>query len=73
MPCVLTDKTLADLENEGWEGAWSFHARFADQWNDACDKVAILQKEGWIVVLVNGQNETERKDGVAYLYKKRRS
>lgn len=71
MPCASTDKTLAELKKEGWEDAWSFHTRFTDQWNDACDRVTELQERGFDVVLVKGQDRAEREDGVAYIYKKR--
>jgi len=72
MPCSSTEKLIPDLEKEGWEYEWSFHAKITDQWNDACDKVKALQHSGdWEAVLVQNQDEDEKKDGVAYIYKKK--
>ncbi|HPA25751.1 MAG TPA: hypothetical protein PLK76_03265 [bacterium] len=71
MSCESTDKTLEELEMMGWTCDWTFHTRFLEQWNQACDKATILKQQGWRVLLVNGQDERERQDGVAYLYKKR--
>lgn len=72
MPCrFLTSQESVNLINEGWEGIWSFHMQNEEQWDQACDMVIKLKKEGWDVVLVNGQNEAERQDGVAYLYRKK--
>ena len=38
----------------------------------ACDRVEALRKnDDWEVVLVQGQNKKEEKDGVAYIYKRK--
>lgn len=72
MPCPSTEKLIYDLEKEGWECEWSFHTRFKEQWNDTCDKVEALQRNGdWKAILVQGQDEVEKKDGVSYIYKKK--
>lgn len=72
MPCASINQPVEELKKDGWEYEWSFHTRFTEQWNQACDKVESLQKDGfWEVVLVQGQDELEKKDGVAYLYKKK--
>ena len=69
MRCNTTDRTLVALKQEGWEDGWSFHTRLPEQWNEAYDKATTMLRENWEVVL--GQDEAERADGVAYLYKKR--
>lgn len=70
--CSSTEKSIPDLKKDGWEYEWSFHTNSADQWNDACDKVEALQHDSdWKAVLVQGQDEAERKDSVAYIYKKK--
>lgn len=72
MHCGSSEKSIADLEREGWEYDWSFHARFPEQWNDAADRVEKMNTSGfWEIVLVQGQNEAERRDGVAYIYKRK--
>lgn len=72
MLCESTKKLIADLEKEGWEYDWSFHARFPEQWNGACDRVEKMAADGfWEPVLVQGQDEMERGDGVAYIYKRK--
>lgn len=72
MPCGETKKLIPELEKEEWEYDWSFHAKFSEQWNEACDRVEKMQAGGfWEVVLVQGQNESERKDGIAYIYKRK--
>lgn len=72
MSCISTEQSIAELEKDGWEYDWSFHARFPEQWNDACDRVEKSKVDGfWELILVQGQNELERKDGVAYLYKRK--
>jgi len=72
MPCGSFEGSIAELEKEGWEYEWSFHSRFNDQWNDACSRVERLQRDGfWECVLVQGQAEEERRDGVAYIYKRK--
>lgn len=72
MKCGVAKEPLDELKENGWEHELSFHSRFTDQWNDACGRVKTLQQNGdWETVLVNGQTEDERKDGVAYLLKKK--
>lgn len=72
MPCDSTEKSIPELKKEGWENEWSFHARFPEQWDDACDKVEKLQRDGfWECVLVPGQDEMEKRDGVAYIFKRK--
>lgn len=72
MHCGSTERPVAELEKEGWRYEWSFHTRFTDQWNDACDRVLKMRSEGfWEPILVQGQNEMELKDGVGYIYKKK--
>ena len=72
MSCGFTEKTIKDLEKEGWERVFSFHSRNTSQWNRACDMVNDLQKIGdWEVILVGGQTEAEEKDGVQYLFKRK--
>ncbi|MFH1979422.1 MAG: hypothetical protein ABII97_03505 [Patescibacteria group bacterium] len=72
MPCASVERSITELEKEGWEYDWSFHVRFLEQWNDACDRVEKIKSDGfWEPVLVQGQNEAERKDGVAYVYKRK--
>jgi len=72
MRCSSTEKSISDLEKEGWEQETSFHTKFAHQWNIACDKINSLQRNGdWETVLVQGQNEAEKKDCIAYIYKKK--
>ncbi|RMD52175.1 hypothetical protein D6827_00575 [Candidatus Parcubacteria bacterium] len=72
MPCRATERSISELRQEGWEEDWSFHIRFTKQWNDACDLVRRLKKSGLFeCVLVLGQTPEERKDGVAYVYKKK--
>ena len=71
MPCGSTDKSTAELQAEGWSDAYSFHVRLTVQWNMACDRAYELLGEGWEVVLVGGQDEAEKQDGVTYLYKKK--
>lgn len=70
--CGISDKTPEELKNEGWEEFFSFHGRISEQWNMACDRVESAQKIGdWEVVLVNGQSELEKKDGVQYLFRRK--
>lgn len=72
MLCETTDKTIAELEQEGWEYLYSFHHNNPDQWQDACGKAQQAALDDlYEVVLVLGQNEEEQKDGVQYLYKKK--
>lgn len=72
MPCGSVEKPIAELEKEGWEYDWSFHIRLPEQWDDACDRVKKMKADGfWEPVLVQGQDEAERKDGVAYIYKRK--
>jgi hypothetical protein len=72
MPCALIEKSIAELEKEGWEYDWSFHTRFPEQWNKACERVEKIKADGfWEPILVRGQSEAERKDGVAYIYKRK--
>ena len=71
MPCDSTDSTIVELQAQGWEDAYSFHVREPEQWNMACDRAYELLGEGWDVVLVGGQDEAEKQDGVTYLYKKK--
>lgn len=72
MLCGSTEKLIADLEKEGWEYDWSFHIRFPEQWNNACDRVEKMIDNGfWEPVLVQSQNEIEGRDGVAYIYKRK--
>jgi len=73
MPCDKSDKSLIELQSEGWADSWSFHTRLTDQWNQACDKARTLQNEGYDVVLVNDPGEAEKEDGIAYLYSKKKS
>ncbi len=72
MPCASVERPIAELKKEGWKHDWSFHARFPEQCSDACDRVEKIKTDGfWEVILVQGQNEAERKDGVAYIYKRK--
>ena len=72
MSCGSTEKLIPDLEKEGWEYDWSFHARIPEQWNNACDRVEKMNKDGlWKPILVQGQNKLERQDRVAYIYKRK--
>lgn len=80
MKCGYSDKTLRELESEGWERIYSFHSRIKEQWDMACDKVeGILLiggdgssgKGDWEVILAMGDNKSERKDGVTYIYKRK--
>jgi hypothetical protein len=72
MPCESIERPIAELEKEGWEYVWSFHSRCTEQWNDACDRVEKIKADGfWEPVLVQGQNELERRDGVVYIYKRK--
>lgn len=72
MPCATSERPTAELEQEGWESDWSFHTRLPEQWNEACDRVNTMIADGfWEPVLVKGQSDAERKDGVAYLYKRK--
>jgi len=72
MPCGSTEKLIPELETKSWKYESSFHTRFPEQWNEACDRVERLQRDGfWECVLVQGQNEAERRDGVPYIYKKK--
>lgn len=72
MSCGSTKESIENLEKADWVYAWSFHIRFPDQWNDACDKVEAIQRNGdWEAILLQGQDELEKKDGVAYIYKKK--
>ena len=72
MPCASIERPITELEQEGWEYDWSFHTGIPDQWNDACDRVEKIKADGfWEAILVQGQNKLERKDGVAYIYKRK--
>ena len=72
MSCGSTDKKIADLENDGWIYAYSFHERFPEQWDMGCNKVNEIQNNSdWEAILVKGQNEAEKQDTVAYIYKKK--
>jgi len=72
MACPSVERPIAELEAEGWEYDYSFHTRFGEQWNDTCDRVEKMKADGfWEPVLVQGQNEEERKDGIAYIYKRK--
>lgn len=72
MNCGVAKEPLDVLKENGWEYELSFHSHFTDQWNDACGRVETLQLNGdWDTILVNGQTEEERRDGVAYLLKKK--
>ena len=72
MPCVSVERPIAELQKEGWEYDWSFHTTLSDQWNDACDRVEKMKTDGfWEPVLVQSQDEAGRKDGVAYIYKRK--
>lgn len=72
MNCGSSKKLISDLEKEGWEYDWSFHTRIPEQWNDACDRVEKMNASGfWEPVLVEGQSEMERQDGVANIYKRK--
>jgi hypothetical protein len=69
MPCASIERPIAELEAEGWEYDYSFHTRIPQSWNDVCDRVEKIKSDGfWEPVLVQGQDEAERKDGVAYIY-----
>ncbi|MEK7542939.1 MAG: hypothetical protein AAB503_01360 [Patescibacteria group bacterium] len=71
MPCGYAEKTLDELEKVGWVQEWSFHTSVPEQWNDACERVKVLQCNGdWEVTLVRGQTQTEIMDGVMYIVKK---
>ena len=72
MFCESVEKQIAELEQEGWEYDLSFHTGITEQWNNACDRVEKMNADGfWDPILVQGQNELERKDGVAYIYKRK--
>ncbi|MFA5954224.1 MAG: hypothetical protein WC817_01655 [Patescibacteria group bacterium] len=72
MPCRTTDKTIAELESEGWESLYSFHHTIPEQFQDACKRAEQATASGlYEVVLVLGQTELEKKDGVQYLYKRK--
>ena len=72
MPCDSIDRQIAEIKKEGWEYDWSFHTRFPEQWNDACGRAERIKEGGfWEPVLVQGQDEAEKKDGVAYIYKRK--
>lgn len=73
MKCEHSDKTAEELEKERWECVYSFHVNIPEQWNMACEKVD--EAKGligdWEIVLIRGKNESERMDGVHYLYRKK--
>lgn len=72
LACKVFEGTLADAEAQGWESAWSFHAKFREQWDEACNIVDDLQKDGWWeTILIKGQDAAEIADGVFYIYKRR--
>ena len=72
MPCRTTDKPAHQLIKDGFEYLFSFHAHILEQWNMACEKARDATSGGlWDVVMVFGQNEIEKKDGVRYLYRKK--
>jgi hypothetical protein len=55
MPCESTEKTIPELEKDGWEYDWSFHVKFSEQWNQACERVEKANTIGlWECVLVQG-------------------
>lgn len=72
MSCGSTDKKIADLEKDGWKYAYSFHAKISEQWSMACDKVNEIQNNGdWEAIIVQSQDEAEKRDTVRYIYKKK--
>lgn len=73
MPCKSTDRLISELESDGYEYDWSFHTKIPEQWNDACNRVERIKTEVfWEPILVQGQDEAERKEGVAYIYKRKK-
>ena len=72
MPCETTEKTIPELEKEGWEYLYSFHCNIQEQWRGACEKAQEAIRSGlYEVILVPGKNELEKKDGIQYLYRKK--
>lgn len=77
MPCGYSDKSSEELQSsesreEGWVMEWNFHANDRGQWNDACKKADDLQKDGWWeVVWALPSDESVRKDGVTYVFKRK--
>lgn len=72
MPCSYSEKSIEELERDGWIEEWSFHSRISEQWGDACEKARMLKETGdWEAVLVKGQTEEEIKDGVTCLFKRK--
>ncbi len=72
MPCGMTDKSIKELQAEDWECFFSFHHNIKEQWNMACEKAESAKiTDLWKIVLVDGQNEEEKKDGIQYLYRRR--
>jgi len=70
--CTLAEKSITELEKEGWEYDYYFHSNISKQWDYACYKVKQMNAEGfWDPILVPGQTETERNNGIAYIYKKK--
>ena len=72
MECGCSDKSEAELNADGWEEEWSFHARIREQWNDACDKVRVGQASGdWKFTAAHPDHEGQKKDGIWLLFKRK--
>jgi len=70
--CPISEKSISELEKEGWEQFFSFHARIPEQWNMAVEKVDDAKRNGdWEVLDVKGESDLEKQDTVQYLYKRR--
>jgi len=74
MNCPDAEKSISELEAEGWKQFFSFHARIPSQWNMAVEKVEEAKRNGdWEVVMAKGESELEKRDinVVAYLYRRK--
>jgi len=72
MNCPVSERSVSELEGEGWEQFFSFHARIPEQWNMAAERVDEAKRNGdWEVVVAQGESAEEIQDTVRYLYKRK--
>jgi len=72
MSAMLIDRTISELQQDGYESWFSYHIRIPEQWHMACAKAEEGSENGaYEVVRVKGQDEAELSDGVEYLYRRR--
>ncbi len=72
MPCALSEQSMIDLENKGWQKDSMFNADDSIQRDEAYKRVEVMKAAGFFEpVLVRGQSDQDRSSSVYYIYQRK--